>query len=677
MKFAFFHSLFRGLHLAMLGVCVVVMGTGSGFAQTRAAIPAAEKQKEIANLLEETYNLSKLEGVSKKQNAVKQLMEASHDNSFGTDERYVILTTAISLAKETGDATNWLEAVNSLVTDFDVNSQKEKTRLLTEFLNASKPGTQFKLVIEEAVAMSRVATEENQFAEANALLGIAESAARRITGATSLKPVVAAAKFTVAAREKEWKAFQAANTKLEANADDPVANYAVGRWYALQMSDWQTALPFLAKASEAKWKATAELEMNEPTDAMVQVAIGDAWWDVAQKETAATKSAVLLHAGEWYEEVEPKLTSALKKQLVAKRLEEIASLSKSDSSTSMPAKSTGAGSKSSSVSKPVKLGQWVDLLQWTDGADWSNSGRNWNEYLEGAPTKSGIRLKSADSVHFPLSAIIDGDYEMEVRFTRQEGDDSVGIHFPIGVHTMRLLLGGGDSSQVAFFDSQPNNMTRTPATISNGQQHVLLIQVRRDRENASFNIDLDNIKSYFKWEGAYSSLRDTDPSPWMTTTLQRAWLGNRLNGNLVFNQVRVRMLSGTITRDPVAAADRKQEQKNGYVRLVGEKPLAVNAYNGLSSVNQIRHQYPPFVMQRWPRISREFEFCDDYYGAKAPSRFKCPVPAGAKSFSVVGYNCADGSSKFRVEVDGKQVHSSATTNIDVIKVDLPSKSSFV
>ncbi len=292
MKFAFCHSPFRVLHLVLLGACIVVMGTGPGFAQTRAAIPAAEKQKEITKLLEETYNLTKLDGLSKKQNAVKQLMEASRDNSFGTDERYVILMTAISLAKETGDATNWLEAVNALVTDFDLNSQKEKTRLLTEFLNASKSGAQMKVVIDEALALSQAAAQENQFAEANALLSTAESAIRRITGTASLKPAIAAVRVEVTAREKEWKAFQAANAKLATNADDPAANYGVGRWHALQIADWKAALPFLAKASDPKWKAAAELELTEPTDAMAQAAVGDAWWDVAQKELAASKTAV-------------------------------------------------------------------------------------------------------------------------------------------------------------------------------------------------------------------------------------------------------------------------------------------------------------------------------------------------------------------------------------------------
>lgn len=672
----FCHGPFRWLLHCVLGVGILIFGASTGFAQTRAAIPSPEKQKEITKLLEETYILAKLDNASKKQNAVKQLMEASRDASFGTDERYVILMSAIPLAKEIGDATNWLEAVNSLVTDFDVNAQKEKTRLLTEYLNTTKSGAQFKLVIDEVLALSQAASEENRFADANALLGTAEAAIRRVAGTANLKPAIVAVKVEVATREKEWKAFQAASAKLETKADDAAANFAVGRWHALQIGDWKAALPFLAKASDAKWKAAAELELTEPTDSMAQAATGDAWWDVAQKETAAAKTAVLIHAGESYEEAQPNLTSALKKQLVGKRLEEIASLKASDSSASSPPKSTGSNSKVAQALKPVKLGQWVDLLEWTEGADWSNSGKNWNDQIEGKPSKNGIKLKNGQYVHFPLSAILDGDYDMDVVFTRHEGADDADIQFPVGIHTVLMAL-SADSGRLSYVTrvNGTSDLERRPGTFSNKEPHRVLIRVRRDGEKASFNIDFDNVKDYFKWEGAYSALRDTDSTGWKTTSLQRPWIGSYGNNNLVFNQVRVRMLSGTITRDSITDVDRKQDLKNGYVRLVGEKPIGTNAHRGMFTISQVLES-PPSVLELWPRISQEFKYCDDFYGVRAPYRLKCAVPPGAKSFSVVGYNCASGAAKFQVDVDAKQVYSSAT-NIAIIKVDIPPKASFV
>ena len=57
---------------------------------------------------------------------------------------------------------------------------------------------------------------------------------------------------------------------------------AVGRWHALFEGNWRDALPYLAKGTDVKWKAAIEREMNSPKMAAEQVALADAWWDIAQ-----------------------------------------------------------------------------------------------------------------------------------------------------------------------------------------------------------------------------------------------------------------------------------------------------------------------------------------------------------------------------------------------------------
>ena len=81
--------------------------------------------------------------------------------------------------------------------------------------------------------------------------------------------------------------------------------------------------------------------------------------------------------------------------------------------------------------------------------------------------------------------------------------------------------------------------------------------------------------------------------------------------------------------------------------------------------------------RRWPLIAQEFRFCKDYYAAYAPSRLKCPVPSGAKSFSVVGYNDASRTAKYQILIDGKLVHDSGQASVDVIKIPIPQKASTI
>jgi hypothetical protein len=84
-----------------------------------------------------------------------------------------------------------------------------------------------------------------------------------------------------------------------------------------------------------------------------------------------------------------------------------------------------------------------------------------------------------------------------------------------------------------------------------------------------------------------------------------------------------------------------------------------------------------FVERSWPLVTREFQYCDEFYGAHAPSSIKCKIPPSAKSFSVIGINEASRHSKFLVFVDAKEVYDSGITGMSVIKVDIPPKSSIL
>lgn len=70
-------------------------------------------------------------------------------------------------------------------------------------------------------------------------------------------------------------------------------------------------------------------------------------------------------------------------------------------------------------------------------------GHDRNENCEGTPGKAGITLKPTKGLQniIPLPAIIEGDYDMEVEFTRHEGHHSVEVFFPVDSKNIHLLLG--------------------------------------------------------------------------------------------------------------------------------------------------------------------------------------------------------------------------------------------
>lgn len=240
-----------------------------------------------------------------------------------------------------------------------------------------------------------------------------------------------------------------------------------------------------------------------------------------------------------------------------------------------------------------------------------------------------------------------------------------------------MLLGtdSGRQSHIAFVSGKEYG--NRPAQIANSKLHKVFFRVRTSGDKAAFNVDLDNFKDYFKWEGNPVDLMNRDMGPWATYMLQRPWIGCDAS-DVGFQKIRIRMLSGTIRRGLITKADRESDLKNGMVRLVGEKPKTASAKHWRILVNQTPIELGGEGPEcRWPLVTRDFRFCDDYYAAHAPSTITCSIPPGAKSFSVIGYNDASRHAKFLVRVDGNQIHDSKETGIAVIKVDLPDNASLL
>ena len=131
-----------------------------------------------------------------------------------------------------------------------------------------------------------------------------------------------AALTTVTANTKDadvTKAINGINLLLD-KPDDPAGNTLVGKYLCFRRSAWDKGLPFLAKCNDAAVKTAAEKELLKPKEAQVQVAVGDCWWDLAEKETdKTTKSALLERARFWYEKSLPSLAGLVKAK-VEKRL---------------------------------------------------------------------------------------------------------------------------------------------------------------------------------------------------------------------------------------------------------------------------------------------------------------------------------------------------------------------
>ena len=307
----------------------------------------------------------------------------------------------------------------------------------------------------------------------------------------------------------------------------------------------------------------------------------------------------------------------------------------------------------------ASAGEWVDLLEWTEGFDWATRGPNWNGNLAEPATKNGVVIRPLAWNKFPLPAIIDGNYEMEVEWTRTEGVEGVQIWFPIGYQTMLLEFGirTGQCAGVGNIDGKwcdGNETTRSPSHIANNQKQTTVIRVTNDFENASFEIDHNETKNYITWKGKYSRLQTN------AEMVHHPWVG-AYESRVVFSNVRVRMTSGEVRPDVLTDEQRKKDLRDGFVRLAYVTPTTKSVGSSEFMVNQ----------GDAPLIARNFTVCRDFYGAHAPSVLKCPIPGKAKSFTVVGYNDISRTVKYQINIDGKSVYQSGVTGIELLKVAIP------
>jgi hypothetical protein len=156
-------------------------------------------------------------------------------------------------------------------------------------------------------------------ADASDLLAVCDQLAAAFSGVDA-----AATKKAALARIHSLPAA-AAMIRLLATPDDADANTIVGRYYGIELQQWPTALPLLARGGDAPLKKLASMELSAPTAAEHQAEIGDGWYSEAKKGGEAGRDALYARALHWYEQAEGGLTG-MSKTAVAKHILEIKGL---------------------------------------------------------------------------------------------------------------------------------------------------------------------------------------------------------------------------------------------------------------------------------------------------------------------------------------------------------------
>lgn len=495
----------------ILTICIIVTCIAAGVLRSlakeregedeRAPIPAVARQAEVTKLLDDTYGISTANTPANQQQAAKALMDAVSSGDLASDELYVVLTSIMRLSREAGDFTQYWNAACRLDASFRVDG---KEQYLGEFLKEGKVNAALKSAVDQALLESRLAVSRHRFAQARLLLDSADATIRRAKLGSSLAKTVAESQKALSGQETQWKSYQNALAMLDRNPGDVAASSTVGRWHVLYEADWETGLPYLAKGGDPKWKAASELELKGADSSSAQVAVADAWWDIAQVETGDTRTALLAHAKSWYERALPSLTS-LQKQRVAKRLGETESVKVNNAAPKN--ETTSIKDKPISEDNRLATGEWINLLDMVKLPEHALLGR-WSR------DDTSLICEPSWHARFMPPVMLQGSYELDCDFTRTNNAGALKMTLPLDSTHCNICLSGWDGAVhgLQLVDGHECKTLGTasgaasrPGTLKNNQKYRLEVKVVQEGPLVDITALLDS-QRLIAWKGGINRL---------------------------------------------------------------------------------------------------------------------------------------------------------------------------
>ena len=252
------------------------IGPTSPPAREKLSIPPEREQARAHDLIEEIYGEQRhaAQTSAQKQALATKLLEKASESGDDVD-RYALLTVARDAAVEAGDVQLAFNAIDEIVTRYDVDAYKPRGAALSEAAKSATLQEHRGAIAELSMQLIDEAVDRDDFAAGKYLGELALDVARKSRDYTLVKQIEARNK-EVEELAAAYGEIQEALAALKANPVDPEANLAVGRYYCFLRGNWDWGLPMLALGNDEKLRALALNDLRTGSDADGRLAIGDA-----------------------------------------------------------------------------------------------------------------------------------------------------------------------------------------------------------------------------------------------------------------------------------------------------------------------------------------------------------------------------------------------------------------
>ncbi len=303
---------------------------GEGNKRLPAALPERIKKPPIPDKEEYQAMRSKILKIFQKEFAEAKTAESKLALAVKLDkqgdaskddpvERYSLWRIAADGASVASEFSLAMNIVDKIQAQFDVDGDAMKAELLSAAVARSTITPEAARNLgETALKLAGAATAREDFDAAARFAKLAVSAAHRVKDPAFSRDVLTRDREIERLKNRYAVVAKAVET-LNGDAENADANLAVGQWQCLVKGNWGKGLPYLAKGSREDLAALAKRELAKPAGAKEQVALADAWWALAEKDSALGKTALQARARHWYSRAAPGL-SGLEKIRVEKNL---------------------------------------------------------------------------------------------------------------------------------------------------------------------------------------------------------------------------------------------------------------------------------------------------------------------------------------------------------------------
>ncbi len=281
---------------------------------------AAQKQskKVIRDIFKEEYSKK---APADQQALAKKLLQQGIDTKDDAPTRYVLFQESMEIAAKSGDVETAMAAVTETAKAYEIDGLALKAKTLIGMISGAKSAEAAGALADACLEVIDEAVREEKFDVAKSLVPKAETAAKASKDAAKTLSAQKKGKEIADLQREAQKAKEAAKT-LEVNPADPDANLTLGR-FLLVKREVEKALLLLSKGADPLLRAAADKELAAPTKPKDQAAVGDAWWEAAEREkNIIIKAALLGQAKRSYENALAGLSGIVKTR-IEKRISEL------------------------------------------------------------------------------------------------------------------------------------------------------------------------------------------------------------------------------------------------------------------------------------------------------------------------------------------------------------------